>query len=194
MAEALTDRVWTGRALYVVLALGIIFIALLPLNTMPHNWFTPALITPDSAVRHGVGPDILLLVTLIWAIRRPDHVPVLLVGAVFLLTDFRFDRAPGLWTACVVILTEALRARAPGLRTQPFLFEWMTVAFGIVAIAIAARTVLSVALVPQAPVMLTLIQVAMTALVYPVVAGAAWLAFGIGRPAPGEVDATGRPL
>jgi len=195
MAEALTDRVWSGRALFVALALALVFVALLPLNTLPHSWVSMDVTDAGGTIaRHAIWPDLLLLVTLVWAIRRPDHVPVLLVGAVFLLTDMLFDRPPGLWTACVVILTETLRARAGALRNQPFLVEWMTVAFGIAAITIGARTVLSVALVPQAPVALTLVELVITVLVYPVVAAAAFLVFGIGRPAPGEVDATGRPL
>lgn len=179
MAEGLTDRVWTGRMLFVALALCIVFVALLPLNTLPRTW---------------AAPDLLLLVTLVWAIRRPDHVPVLLVGGIFLLTDLLFDRPPGLWTALVVILTEALRARAPRLRTQPFFVEWVTVGLGIIAITLGARAALSVALVQQAPVALSLIQLLVSLAIYPVVAGAVFLLFGIGRPAPGEVDASGRPL
>ena len=179
MAEGLANRVWMGRAVFAGLMLGLMFVLLLPLDTLPRGW---------------AGPDVLLLVTLVWAVRRPDHVPVLLVGAVFLLADLLFDRPPGLWTALVVILTETMRARAEGLRRQPFPVEWMTATFGILAIMLGARAALSITLVPQAPLALTLMQIIATVLCYPVVAAAAYLLLGLNRPGPGETDARGRLL
>jgi rod shape-determining protein MreD len=134
------------------------------------------------------------LLTLVWVGRRPDHVPLPVVAAVFLLTDLLYGRPPGLWTALVVILTEVLRARAQGLRGMPFLVEWLTVAVGIVAITLANRFGHAVAIIPQAPAGLTILQTVMTIVCYPAAAGLAYAAFGISRPAPGEMDALGRPL
>ena len=179
MVDLARNRIWLGRLGFLTLALVIVFALLLPLDTLPRAW---------------VGPDLLLLVTLVWVGRRPDHVPLPVVAGLFLLTDLLFLRPPGLWTALVVILTEVLRARARGLRGMPFLAEWVTVGIGVVAITVAWRFGHAIALVPQAPPLLAIIQTAMTILCYPLAAGLAYLAFGINRPAPGEVDALGRPL
>jgi len=179
VADGLANRVWLGRAVYAGLALAVILVLLLPLDTLPRGW---------------AGPDMLLLLTLVWAVRRPDHVPVLLVAPVFLLADLLFDRPPGLWTALVVILTETMRARAEGLRRQPFPVEWLTATIGILAIMLGARAALSIVLVAQPMLALTLMQIIATVLAYPVVAAAAYLFFGLNRPGPGETDARGRPL
>jgi rod shape-determining protein MreD len=179
MAEMVRNRIWLGRAAFVLTAAVIVFAALLPLNTMP---------------RPFVGPDLLLAVTLVWIGRRPDHVPVGIVAALFLLTDLLFHRPPGLMAALTVILTEVLRTRAESLRGMPFPIEWLTVAVGLTAVTLANRFALSVAIVPQAPPGLVMLQTVMTILCYPILAGLAYLMFGISRPAPGETDSMGRRL
>lgn len=179
MADSPTTQVWIGRAMFAALTLAIVFVQLLPLETMPRS----------------IGfPDAMLCLVLTWAARRPDYVPALLIGAVFLLADFLFQRPPGLWTALVLILTEMLRARAAGLRAMPFPVEWATVAAGIVGITIAYRAVLAMVLVPQAPLGLTLTQMVLTILFYPVVVGLSHVVFGVSRPAAGAVDSRGHRI
>ncbi len=177
MAELRTSRLWLARGGFLLIALGLIYIQLLPMNTTPSAW---------------APPDLLLAVTLAWVVRRPDYLPVLLIAAVFLLADFLFQRPPGLWAALIVILTEVLRAQAKSLRTASFPMEWATVAFGIVALMLAYRVTNAAVLLPQAPLALTLIQMVLTILIYPVIVLLSHLLFGIRRPAPGEIDALGR--
>lgn len=179
MADAPSTRLWIGRASFVGVAALIVFAQLLPLGHVPRAW---------------APPDLLLAFTVAWAARRPDYVPVLLVAAVFLMTDLLFQRPPGLLTALVLILTEMLRMRAAGLRNVPFLLEWATVAVGIVAVTLGYRLVLAVVMVPQAPLALTLIQMMMTIFAYPVVVLISSILFGVSRPAPGAVDALGHRL
>jgi rod shape-determining protein MreD len=179
MADRPDARRWIGRLTYTLIALVLIFVQLLPLETMPKSWSPP---------------DILLALTLVFAARRPDFVPVLLIAAVFLTTDLLFQRPPGLWTAIVLIFTEMLRSRANRLRNVPFTLEWGTVAFGIAAMTLANRAVLAMLMTPQAPLSLSLIQMAMTVLAYPLVAGVSHFVFSVGRPAPGEVDSLGHRL
>lgn len=179
MAETPTARRWLGRLTYLAVALALIFAQLLPLETSPRA-FAP--------------PDLILAVTLVWIARRPDFLPVPLIALVFLISDLLFQRPPGLWTALVLILTEVIRARASGLRNVPFGLEWVTVAVGIFAITMVNRATLAIALTPQAPLTLTLIQMAMTILVYPVIVGVAYLFLGVHRPAPGAVDGLGHRL
>ena len=179
MAERPVTQIWIARGVYLALAVAIIYIQLLPLTTVPRTW---------------AMPDILLALTLAWAARRPDYVPVLVIAVVFLLTDFLFQRPPGLWAALVLIVTETLRARAQAMRGMTFPLEWTSVALGIVAIYATYRFVGAMTLLPQPPLVPYLIQMVMTILAYPVLAGLSHLLFGVSRPAPGAVDAFGHRL
>jgi len=179
MADAVGSRRWVGRVTYGLIAFGLIFVQLLPLNTMPPGW---------------APPDLLLVVTMVWVARRPDLVPVLLIAVVFLLTDLLFQRPPGLMTALVLIATEMLRARAAGLRNAPFALEWATVSVMIAGLTLGNRLILAAAMTPQAPLGLTMVQLLMTCLSYPLIAGLAQLIFGIARPAPGEVNTLGQRI
>ena len=179
MADAPNMQVWTGRAIFLGLCLFLIFVQLLPLDARPETvpW-----------------PDLLLLATLVWVARRPDYVPVLVIGVVFFLTDLLFQRPPGLWTALVLLATEAIRARALRLRSAPLVIEWGTIAGAILIITFAYRMVLLIALSPTPPLGLTLLQMIMTLLAYPVVALFAHYMFRVSRPAPGAVDSLGHRL
>ncbi len=179
MAEAASARIWSKRAMFGVIAFGIVFLQLLPLNTVPKLW---------------AMPDFLLVFTMVWVARRPDFVPVLGIAVVFLMADLLFQRPPGLMTATVVLASEAVRARAMGLRNASFGLEWFTVALAIAGITVGNRLVLALVMTPQAPLGLTLIQMVMTILVYPVIVALAHLVFGVSRPAPGEVNALGQKL
>ena len=179
MVNSPAARIWIGRAIYIAVAMGIVFIQLLPLDTAPSSW---------------AAPDVLLAVTLVWVARRPEFLPFGVVFAVFLLTDLLFQRPPGLWAALVVILTETVRSRSRGLRNVPLALEWGTVAMGIVAITLGNRLVLAIVMTPQAPLTLTLIQMVLTIAVYPVIVLMAQLLFGLTRPAPGQVDSLGHRL
>ncbi|SEQ11008.1 rod shape-determining protein MreD [Thalassovita taeanensis] len=179
MAEQSPGRVWTMRATYVALALVVIFFQLLPLETTPRRW---------------AGPDLLTILGFAWALRRPDYVPVLAVAGVMLLADLLFQRPPGLMAALVVMATETLKARARGMRDQPFPVEWLSVSVMLVMVMLGNRMILALLLVPQAPVGLTVIQLVMTVLTYPVVVLASGTLLGVQKAAPGEVDALGHRL
>ena len=102
MADIAAPRNWTGRAIFLCIALAVVVVQLLPLQTLPPDW---------------AGPDILLAITVVWVSRRPDHVPLWLVAGLFLLVDLLFQRPPGLMAALVLLLTEFLRARTDGFRS-----------------------------------------------------------------------------
>jgi rod shape-determining protein MreD len=179
VAEGNRRRNSAGQAILAGICMVLIFLHLLPLNTVPANW---------------APPDLILAVTLVWVTRRPEYAPAPLIAVIFLLADFLFGRPPGLMTALVVILTEMLRSRSKSLRTVPFPVEWISVSVGIIGIALANRLVLAVVLVPAPSLSLTLIQALLTALAYPLVVFLAYVIFGVSRPAPGEVDALGQRL
>ena len=179
MGDSPVARIWIGRAVYLAVAMAIIFLQLLPLDTAPPEW---------------APPDVLLAVTLAWVARRPEFLPFFVVFLVFLLTDLLFQRPPGLWAGLVLILTETVRSRSRGLRNVPLALEWGTVAVGIVAITLANRLVLAIVMTPQAPLTPTLVQMVLTIAIYPVVVVVAQVLFGLTRPAPGQVDSLGHRL
>jgi rod shape-determining protein MreD len=94
----------------------------------------------------------------------------------------------------VVVLTETIRRQHREFRTMPFLVEWGTIAFGIVAITVINRIVLAVVMAPQAPLAPTLVEMVATILVYPFVLVAAHFMFGVSRTSPGEVGRKGQVL
>lgn len=179
MADAVAARPWIGRLSFILLFAGLVFAAVLPLDTMPPAW---------------VGPDLLLALTLVWVVRRPDLVPLAAVAGLWFLTDLLLQRPPGLMTALVVVLTEVLRSRNAAMRSLPFMLEWLAVSAGIIGLTLAYRIVLALLLTPQAPLGLSLMQMVMTMLAWPVIALMARFLFGITRPAPGELDAMGKPI
>lgn len=179
MAEALTASTWGKRIVYIGVAFAIIVIQLVPLDMRPASW---------------APPDLLLAFTLAWVARRPDYLPVGVIAALFLMTDLLFQRPPGLWAALVVILTETLRRRSREMRNMPLALEWGTIAFGIVAITLANRLVLAVVMTPQAPLGLTLSQMVLTILIYPLIVFVTHFMLGVRRLAPGAVDGRGQKL
>lgn len=179
MADPVIVRPIAGRLAFAAVFAVLVYVALLPLDTAPPLW---------------AGPDLVLAFTLVVVARRPDLAPLPVIAALWFLADILLQRPIGLLAGLVVILTEILRARAGALRTMPFLLEWLSVSAGVIAITLANRIVLALLLVPQAPLGLALMQMVMTMLAFPVLAGLARLALGITRPALGETDSAGRPL
>ena len=179
MAELFAARRLVWRGVFVALALGVVFLQLLPLG--------------DGAGRVP-GPDLLVAFALAWAARRPDYVPVLLVAGVMLMADFLFLRPPGLWAAITVLAVEFLRNREAGFRDLPFLVEWGIVAALLLAMTLGHAAVLLVLLVDQPSLGLTLLQMIATILAYPLVVAVTVFVFGMRRAAPGEVDERGHRL
>jgi len=179
MAEVVVTRRLAWRTIFVALALLVAFVRLLPLG--------------DGT--GGVpGPDLLVALALAWAIRRPDYVPVLLVAILMLMADFLFMRPPGLWAAITVLGVEFLRSREAGFRDLPFLVEWGMVALLLLAMTLANAIVLLVLMVDQPTLGLTLLQLIVTMLAYPLVVAVTVFALGLRRVAPGEVDDRGHRL
>ncbi|MEO1138921.1 MAG: rod shape-determining protein MreD [Pseudomonadota bacterium] len=176
MAENAAVHMWAMRVIYLSLGLLLMFLSLLPLQTLPRGW---------------AGPDVIVALTFAWVLRRPDYVPPLLVAGVILLGDLMFHRPPGLWAALVLIASETLRARHVGLRDLTFAVEWVSVTTTLVAITLIYRTVLALLLVDQAPLGLSIVQLVMTLISYPLVVIVSQSLFGVRKLAPGDIGAMG---
>ncbi|MEL6689184.1 MAG: rod shape-determining protein MreD [Pseudomonadota bacterium] len=179
MGSAASSYVWGMRATYVALGLLLLFLQLLPLETAPRGW---------------VAPDFLLALTLVWVARRPDLAPVFLVAALFFLSDLLLQRPPGLWSALALITTELLRARSSDFRDMIFSAEWAIVGAFIVGFYVAYMLAWSVAMTYEISYSLLALQMVLTILAYPIIAGASAAVLGISKAAPGQTDAQGRKL
>lgn len=179
MVDPRPSRLWLMRGLYVWIAITIVFLHLLPLETVPRTW---------------AAPDFLITVTFAWAMSRPEYTPVLFVGAVTLFADFMLQRPPGLMAALIVLGADMLSRRAQANRDMPYLLEWFTVAAAMLTVMISYRVILVVFFLPPPPLGLTLMQTALSIAVYPTVVLVSNVLLGVRRPAPGEVDALGHRL
>jgi rod shape-determining protein MreD len=177
--EGLRGTIWFYRVLFVGIAVILLFLRLLPLGSTAGHW---------------PGPDLLMCLTLVWVMRRPDYLPALLIAVVFLGEDMILLRPPGLWTAIILMATEFLRARAALTRELNFAVEWLLVAGLMVAMLLAFRLVFAITLLPQPGFGFALVQTIWSILCYPVVVVASSLMLDLRKPAMGEVDSYGRRL
>ncbi|CAM4336845.1 rod shape-determining protein MreD [Palleronia rufa] len=173
MVDPLTLRRWSFRALFAALALLVIFVRILPYHVGEDNW--PA-------------PDLLVLLTFAWVLRRPDYAPVWLIALTGLFADVVFVQPLGLWTLLTVLGADFLRRRHHATAGQPFPIEWLTVSLVLLAMHLGQTLILGILLVPQPPVGATGLRLLISVLAYPLVVAAT--AFGLGiRPAsPAERD------
>lgn len=164
MAESAGAKLWVMRGTFVLLALAILFWQLMPFSTVPHNW---------------AGPDLLLVMMMLWVLRRPDYAPIPLVAGLMLLADFLLSRPPGLMAVVTVLVSENLRRRAMTGTEMPFSVEWLTASAGMAAIVISTRILTAIFLLEQPSLGLTLIQLIMSIAVYPLVAGLLGVLLGL---------------
>lgn len=177
MIDPRLARIWLYRALFLVLAGGLMFVRLLPITVLPSGW---------------PGPDVLTLLAFAWVLRRPDFLPPLLLALVFLAADLMFLRPPGLWAACVLVGAEFLRSRQQGSSEMPFLYEWAMVAGVLLAMTLAYQGVLALAMVETPRIGLVGIALGQTILVYPAVAAICRFGLGVRQILPGTVEHLGR--
>ncbi len=179
MASSLISPRWAYRGLYLLLALAVILMRLLPLQGTPVQ-------VP--------GPDILVCFTFAWLLRRPDYLPPLLIGMVFFFADFVLMRPPGLWALIVLLGSEFLRGREATIRELGFAAEWGMVSAVMAAMLIADRLGYLVAFLAQPPIPLSIMQLLATIIAYPAVAAASHYGFGISRPGRGGDNGFGRRM
>jgi rod shape-determining protein MreD len=176
MNEQTATRLWGMRLTFVLITCSILFFHLLPLETSPQRW---------------VGPDLLLAFACAWSLRRPDYVPSALLAGLFLLADFLLFRPPGLWAMLALVGCEHLKTRARGLRDGSFANEWLSVCAVMVFVALAYRAILMVTLVDLPSFGMSVFELVMTMMFYPLAVGVTHFLLGVRKAAPGELDAGG---
>jgi rod shape-determining protein MreD len=196
MVDPATREVWLHRALFVLIALLLMFWRLLPLP-MP---MVSDCVDAGAWCRFTVwldrlpGPDLLLCVVFAWTMRRPDYLPAVLIAAVVLLEDMVLMRPPGLWTALVLLASEFVRGRVALTRELNFAVEWLLVAGLMVALLLVYRIAFAIVLLPQAGFGFALVQVVWSILCYPVVVFLSRYVLDLHKPGMGEINAYGRRM
>ncbi len=168
MADAAQSRRWLYRSAFLGLAVVLIYLRLLPL---------------DSGPKVLAGPDLLLCLVLVWTARTPEFVPVALIAAIFLLTDFLLMRPPGLWTALVILGSEFMRSRTGRGIEMTATLEWALASVTIAGVILANRVVLMIAAVPVPSLAMDLSFIAVTIVCYPAVLAFSHYVFGVRRTA-----------
>ncbi|MEP2531870.1 rod shape-determining protein MreD [Shimia sp.] len=166
MASAVLSHKWVMRLTFAALCLALLFLQLLPLETTPRRW---------------AGPDLLVVLTVAWAVRQPKYTPPVLVALIFLLADLLLLRPPGLMAAVMVIAVEVQHRRAQSLRSATFLTEWAIAAAVMIAVTLAYRLGLTVFLIERASLGLTLMQLIMNVIAYPFVVFLSSVLLGVRR-------------
>lgn len=175
MAEAINGIRFRGAALYLFLALTVIFARMLPLG------FEPGRLP---------GPDILLVLTIVWTIRRPEDLPPGLIAVTFLFADLLLMRPPGLMALLALLGTEFLRSRSTQTNGAPFAVEWLIAAVLIAGIMILYYLSHFLFALPVPRLGLYLFSVVISAASYPFLAAILRWGFGIRRP--GAEDSIGK--
>jgi rod shape-determining protein MreD len=177
MNDLSQTRLWLMRGSFMLLTVLILFFQLLPLETTPRIW---------------AGPDLLLCFAMAWSMRRPEYVPPLALALAFLLADLLLQRPPGLWAMFALMACENLKSRGRSLRDANFAAEWITVGLIIMVITVFERLVLGLVLVDLPLLTLTLSELGMTLLFYPLVVAITHFLMGVRKTAPGDLDALGQ--
>ncbi|SES00830.1 rod shape-determining protein MreD [Tranquillimonas rosea] len=179
MGDAVSTQRLVYQCLFAAVAALLIFVQILPFRI---------------GARNVPGPDLIVLLCFAWVLRRPDYVPMLLVAAVVFAADLLLLRPPGLWAALTVLGLEFLRSREQFSRDLPFLLEWAMVAGVLAAMTLARSLLMAIAFLDQPPIMLYVMQMTVSILSYPIAVLVSRHVLGVGKVAPGEVDALGHRL
>lgn len=177
MINTASGSLWAYRCFYIAIAFTLLFLRILPLS---HK--TGAL----------PGPDMLLVITLAWTVRRQDYVPIWMIAAIFFAEDIITMRPPGLWCALVVIACEFIRMRAVMVRELNFAAEWAVVSGLMLIMLIAYRILFGITFLPQVTFGFALVQVLWSIAAYPLVVLITRYVLALHKPSMGEVDAYGR--
>lgn len=176
MVEATPRKTLAFRLLYVAICVGVMFVALLPLDAGPGGW---------------PGPDLILGLSIAWVIRRPDYVPMLLVAGVLLLADLMLMRPPGLAAGISLIAIEFLRSRVAPLRSVTMVQDWITASVVIASVGILVRLAQWAAVLPNPPLVHDLVGIVMTCAAYPVLVAVSAVVLSVRKVTAGEMTGQG---
>ena len=162
----MTSSFWIQRSTYLIFSFLLVVWLIVPQN--PFKQTIPT-------------PDFLFCLTLAIIFRRPNLLPIALIGLVFLGTDILFNRPIGLWTAIVLIITEFARTQFWRYNDANFITTWLFVSFLILLSTFSHMIVLNVFVISQSDFWHYLIWALLTILIYPMMFCLSFLIVGFDR-------------
>ena len=100
-------RILCLKLTYLLIVMLEVLFQTLPIHTSPYQFY---------------APDIPLVVTMVWVMRRPDVMDPILITIVFIFADMILQRPPGLWALIALCATMFLRLRAMYFKETIFFY------------------------------------------------------------------------
>ena len=113
-------------------------------------------------------PDIPLVITFAWVMRRPDVMDPILITVAFLFADMILQRPPGLWTLIALCASMFLRLRTIYFKEVIFFYEWLMIAIVVIICFAAHQFLLLLTFLPTHNLALLLKQAFFTVILYPI--------------------------
>ena len=113
-------------------------------------------------------PDMLLVITFVWVMRRPDVMGPLLITIAFLFADMILQRPPGLWTLTALCSSMFLRSRTIYFKEVIFFYEWLMIGIVVIICFIAQQFLLLFTFLPTHDLVLLVKQAFFTIMLYPI--------------------------
>ena len=113
-------------------------------------------------------PDIPLIITFVWVMRRPDVMAPILITIAFLFADMILQRPPGLWTLIVLCASMFLRSRTVYFKEVIFFYEWLMIAIVVIFCFTAHQFLLLLTFLPTHDLALLVKQALFTIMLYPI--------------------------
>ena len=113
-------------------------------------------------------PDIPLVITFAWVMRRPDVMGPILITIAFLFADMILQRPPGLWTLIVLCGSMFLRSRTIYFKEVIFFYEWLMIAVVVIFCFTAHQFLLFLTFLPSHNLALLVKQALFTIILYPI--------------------------
>lgn len=163
--------VWRERILYVLAAMAVTYLAILPLGAKSNA----------AAV-----PDLFFCMTIAWVMRRPESAPVFLVAVTSFLIDIVLGRPMGLWSLILVLASEYFRGRETGKGMQMHLLEWLSVSLLFLTMLITYKIALTVGFSFAPDYADLALHFLVTVITYPVVVAVLYWGLKIRSPLPAD--------
>ena len=113
-------------------------------------------------------PDIPLVITFVWVMRRPDVMGPILITIAFLFADMILQRPPGLWTLITLCASMFLRSRTIYFKEVIFFYEWLMIAIIVIFCFAAHQFLLLLTFLPTHDLALLVKQALFTIMLYPI--------------------------
>ena len=121
-----------------------------------------------TSIDQYIMPDIPLVITFAWVMRRPDVMDPILITIAFLFADMILQRPPGLWALIALCASMFLRLRTTYFKEVIFVYEWLMIAIIIIICFTAHHFLLLLTFLPTHNLELLVKQALFTIILYPV--------------------------